>query len=579
MIETTEGAVEYLNKRIPELEIELNRLKSIATSLTNNVKKLEANVSEELLTNVEQNAKDIADLKSIINIDGDIDLTDITKALFTANEAVDVGSKSFTCQNKGTYFVYVNSIIVPVLYDGIARTYTFTTAGVEWSVGISSDGVCSALYTIGKYVYVSFYDIAAMVKAHDANISTLGSEISAKVSSGEIIKAINDSGESSKIIDEKLAITTIVNQKADQDDLDTTINTVTQCQADILRNAHEIGLRVTQNDFETAISQKADSDKVEAIGNRVTTAEGAITVQAGLIAQKASTVDVTNLGTELRTAIDGKAGIQEFTNLQATVTTVSQTLDSQAGEIASKVSSTTYETDMEGKASVSDLNRVAGNVDSLTQRVATSETVIEQNTEDIKLKASTAQFDALNNVVASHTSSIEQNSREIGLRATIEELNALGRTVASHEASLIANSEEIEALVKENGQIKSELTVNASKIEGAVNGVARIDGDISDVRATLTTQGNQISAKLDAQGGDVGIGWFINPSGFIINKDGDALFQITPSGIKALGHLTISYGNLIMDNGAIILDSNSYGTVLPNPSSMQVGQIFFKIKS
>ncbi|MCQ2770396.1 MAG: hypothetical protein MJ236_01170 [Clostridia bacterium] len=503
MIESGE-AIEYLNRKIPELEIELDRLKAISASLQKKTTNLESNVNGTLLGDVKQNAKDIADLKSIINVDGDIDLTDITKSLFASNTAVNVGSNGFICNVKGTYLVQSNGVIVPVLYDGVSKNYTFKTAsGADWAIGISSDGIVTSAFDIDKYVYASFYDVAAMVQLHEKSISTIGATVEGKVSTGEVIRAINDSTEGSKILSNKLAITSVVEQKADQADLDSVERRVATCESDIITQEQSIGLMVKQTDFETAINQKADSDDVDEIANRVTIAEGSLVVQAGKIEEKASVTSVENLGTELRTAINGKTGVQEFTTLQTEVTNVSRTVDAHTGQIASKVSNDTYVLDMSGKASVDDLNGVATNVTNLTKRVATSETLIEQNKEDIKLKASTTQFNDLNKAVVENAAQIVINAGAIEQRATKKEVTDLSDDVKAKLAAK-ADSDTVATMQTTITNVSQTLDAQAGLIASKVSNEVYVadknsfEQRISSAETEITQTKDQIALKADS---------------------------------------------------------------------------------
>jgi phage minor structural protein len=98
-------------------------------------------------------------------------------------------------------------------------------------------------------------------------------------------------------------------------------------------------------------------------------------------------------------------------------------------------------------------------------------------------KVSQDQFDTLAGTVSSQATAITQNQQDIGLKANKDYVDAINQTVQSHSTAISENAQTIELKADSS-------TVNT------------LTGRVSTAEATLTTQANQIAARITSQDAD-----------------------------------------------------------------------------
>lgn len=168
-------------------------------------------------------------------------------------------------------------------------------------------------------------------------------------------------------------------------------------------------------------------------------------------------------------------------------------------------------------------------ISELGGELSSHKTLIDQNADEIVLRATKSEVNTLTGRMNSAETSISNNADEIELRATKTDVNSLTGRVSTAESSISSNATEIGLRVKENEVISAiNLTSETALIQakninfvGAVSVLSNITGDLGSITAGDITGVNITGATILQEA----------PAGSILLDD-SGLHQIDGNGVK-----------------------------------------------
>ncbi|WP_078428759.1 phage tail spike protein [Alkalihalobacterium alkalinitrilicum] len=228
---------------------------------------------------------------------------------------------------------------------------------------------------------------------------------------------------------------------------------------------------------------------------------------------KATPTTASEVGAETPTGAQNKANTAEnnakgYTDNQISpintrLSTAETVIDQNADEIQLRATKTEVNT-LEGRVSTAEstlsvhADEIASKVsqvnhDSLTGRVSTAETNITQNANEIATKASQTDVDALGTRMTNAETTITQNSNDITLKATQSDLDTVEGRVTDAEAEIVINANEISQRVA-----KTTYDTKMSELDNSIsNHATRLS------TAETSIQQNADSITLKANSTDV----------------------------------------------------------------------------
>lgn len=324
----------------------------------------------------------------------------------------------------------------------------------------------------------------------------------------------------------------------DIDDMFKNVVSITEYETDIDGivkdlSSHETRIEQTEKDISSKV-ERTEFEAVESdigeLGNNIDNAFTAIDQNADEISQKASQSSVNNLTGE----------VEEIESLQI----------QQAGLIASKVEQDLF--DSTTNTLGNDISSVEQTVEGFTQEVASvradlgdldddfagmgeelssHKTLIDQNADDILLRATKSEVDTVRGTVEDAQADIKVNADEIGLRAKQTDVDSLTGRVSTAESELTTHANEINARVTKDG-LYAEINLNSTnakiqaeniELVGAVSVLSDITGNLGSITAGKIT-GTDIEGSTISQIGESGK-IVLDNSGFKV-FDGDDLPRI-----------------------------------------------------
>lgn len=257
---------------------------------------------------------------------------------------------------------------------------------------------------------------------------------------------------------------------------------ITENEAQILLNAQQILLKVTQSDLDP-------------LRTRITTAESSIQLQASEIALRVKTVDHDILKSRMTTA--ESAIIQHASDILLKASQV------EVDGLRHRISSA--ELLIDGANAAILLKASQESVDALSSRVSTAEININGAKADILLKASQESVDQLGSRVTAAEIDIDGANAAILLKASKESVDALTTRVSSAEVAidganaailLKASQESVNTLSGTVGGLVSRVSAAEVAIDGT-NAAILLKASQESVTALSNTVGG-ISTRLSA---------------------------------------------------------------------------------
>lgn len=363
--------------------------------------------------------------------------------------------------------------------------------------------------TVAKAVYeATIADIMSDLegKASNSVVQDLQDEVATKVDGDWVegrlaTKADTDSvytiEELDNMFDNVVSITEYTTDK--QGFLDTFENHETR----ISQTETEITTKVERTEFE------AIENEIGELGTSIENAWTQINQNADNIALKASQSSVDTLTKEvsdLEAELTIQAGKIASKVEQSEFDSVTNTL----GNDISRVEQTAQGISQEVSSIRAELGDIEDGIGSIQGTLSSHNTRINQNAEQIELRATKSEVNTLAGRVTNAETAIQTNADEISLRATKTEVNNLAGRVSITESEISVLHNEVDIRVKENGVIAAinlsseSATINASKINlvGAVTVLSDITGNLGSITAGDITGVNITGSEILQEGTD-----------------------------------------------------------------------------
>lgn len=387
--------------------------------------------------------------------------------------------------------------------------------------------------TVAKAVYeATIADIMSDLegKASNSVVQDLQDEVATKVDGDWVegrlaTKADTDSvytiEELDNMFDNVVSITEYTTDK--QGFLDTFENHETR----ISQTETEITTKVERTEFE------AIENEIGELGTSIENAWTQINQNADNIALKASQSSVDTLTKEvsdLEAELTIQAGKIASKVEQSEFDSVTNTL----GNDISRVEQTAQGISQEVSSIRAELGDIEDGIGSIQGTLSSHNTRINQNAEQIELRATKSEVNTLAGRVTNAETAIQTNADEISLRATKTEVNNLAGRVSITESEISVLHNEVDIRVKENGVIAAinlsseSATINASRINlvGAVTVLSDITGNLGSITAGDITGVNITGATILQEGEDGSI--LLDNTGFHkLDADGHKRISIS----------------------------------------------------
>lgn len=319
------------------------------------------------------------------------------------------------------------------------------------------------------------------------------------------------------------------------------------------------------------------SSTVDGLNSTLTSQGTQLSAIQGQITSKVWQQDIDTIADELGNEIETLN--TKHTTLEQTLNGISVTVNEHETEIASKADNATVnsirnqvtelDVDLQGfKTTVRDTYASNSALDSLVDRVSTAETSIEQNKEEIALRATKTEVGNIAVQVdetkedmtqlavrmSSAESEISQNAEEISLRVTkaehLENVNTLNARVDSAQTAIEQNADKIELRAT-----KEELT----SVRNAANS---LDVRITSAESAINQNADAILSRVTKQellGVEIGArNYILNSTNLIFDKYffADATITVTDDG----------NGNVTVTSAELAVSDDGNGNVTLSPS-------------
>jgi len=348
---------------------------------------------------------------------------------------------------------------------------------------------------------------------------------------------------------------TTINQEIDETkgELSTTITNLSNVDGRLA----EAETKVTQNaeGLTTKVSQDAYNVDKQATDERLSTAETTIEQHSESISLKAEKTDVYN-----KTETDSKLGSKLDT----------QTFNNKVSEI---------------KVTTDGISQNVSNLQQTTNghetRLHNAETAIDQNAEQIALKASQEDFDSLSGDVQSAQAELLIQAGKIASKVEKTEHDALEGRVTNQQATVeqLADSitqkveySDYDELTQQVSTQETSILQTASQVEILATKSEDIDGRLTSAEASITTQAGQIALKATQSEMDTVKGRVTKAEGDITTQAGQIALKASQSEMDTLtGRVSTAEGKITTQAGQINLKAEKSDVYTKNETDTKLG--------
>ena len=299
------------------------------------------------------------------------------------------------------------------------------------------------------------------------------------------------------------------------------------------------------NSFESSISQTAKEIRAE-VSAVEEDLDGKISKNASSITQTASAIrsEVSSIEEDLDGKIEknSSAITQTAKEIRAEVSEIEEDLDGRITENTTEIS-----------AQAGEITTLTSRTNTISGRVTNTETVMNQHTKEISLKASQTSVDTLTDRVTKAEAEIKVNADNISLKVSKDGVIS---SINQSSESITINASKIDLVGKVT--FNDLASVVQSTINGKVNTSTIISGNY--IKTSLIDVDELTVSKLEASNSE---GWKLkmDSGGFVCeNSSGTPLLEINADGMQpAIGIYKSGTGNLLLNALGVSYSPSSGG--------------------